>query len=229
MSGERPRVSALVPALNEAATIAATVNALKGTGLVDEIIVIDDASADGTGDLAAAAGAAVIRRPARGGKGEALNAGLAQATGGVLVAVDADTGETAAEVRHLIAPVLSGQADLTIARFPRAQRKGGLGLVKGLARWGIRRLTGLEMESPLSGQRAMRRKVIEELGGFASGFGVEVGMTIDAAWAGFRVREVPVRMTHRETGRDLQSVLHRGRQFVDVARELLARMGRARR
>ncbi|MDI6870042.1 MAG: glycosyltransferase family 2 protein [Bacillota bacterium] len=221
----KPRVTVLIPALNEAATIAATVRAVKATGLVDEVIVIDDASEDGTGRLAEEAGARVLRRAARGGKGGALNAGLAEARGEVIVALDADIGESASEVRHLIAPVLAGQADLTIARFPRARRKGGFGLVKGLARWGIRRLTGLEMESPLSGQRAMRRAVIEDLGGFASGFGVEVGMTIDAARRGFRVREVPVRMSHRETGRDLAGFLHRGRQFLHVVRELLRRMG----
>lgn len=217
------RVTVLIPALNEASTIAATVRAVKATGLVDEVIVIDDASADATGQLAEEAGARVIRRSRRGGKGEALNAGLAEAKGEVIAAIDADTGESAGEVSRLIAPILSGEADLTIARFPRARRKGGFGLVKGLARWGIRRFTGLEMESPLSGQRAMRREVIAALGGFASGFGVEVGMTIDAVRRGFRVWEVPVRMTHRETGRDLAGFLHRGKQFLHVARELLAR------
>ncbi|HHW15754.1 MAG TPA: glycosyltransferase [Firmicutes bacterium] len=223
---DRPvRVSALIPALNEAATIAATVRAVQGTGLVDEVIVIDDASVDGTAELAAAAGARVIRRAHRGGKGEALNAGLAAARGEIVVAVDGDTGESAGEVRHLITPVLNGQADLTIARFPRARRRGGFGLVKGLARWGIHRFTGLLVESPLSGQRAMRREVIEALGGFASGYGVEVGMTIDAARRGYRVREVPVAMAHRETGRDLAGFLHRGRQFLHVARELLRRTG----
>lgn len=225
---DRPRVTALVPALNEAATIAATVKAIQGTGVVDEVIVIDDASVDGTGDVASAAGAKVVTRPGRGGKGRALNVGLKEATGEIIVAVDADTGDSAAEVRHLIAPVLAGQADLTIARFPKAARKGGFGLVKGLAHWGIQRFTGLEMESPLSGQRAMRRAVVEALGGFASGYGVEVGMTIDAAQHGFRVREVPVRMTHRETGRDLAGFLHRGRQFLDVVRVLLNRTGGGR-
>lgn len=231
MSGGEPhpartaRVSALIPALNEAQTIAATVRAVRDTGLVDEVIVIDDASADGTGDLAAAAGARVIRRSRRGGKGEALNAGLAVAQGEIVVAVDGDTGESAGEVRHLLTPILNGQADLTIARFPKARRRGGFGLVKGMARWGIHQFTGLLVESPLSGQRAMRREVIEALGGFASGYGVEVGMTIDAARRGYRVREVPVQMTHRETGRDLSGFLHRGRQFVHVVRELLRRAG----
>ncbi|MGE5508954.1 MAG: glycosyltransferase family 2 protein [Chitinophagales bacterium] len=224
-------MSVLIPALNEAATIQATVQGAWATGLVDEVVVIDDASSDGTGELAAAAGAAVVRRPAPGGKGEALNAGLRAATGEVLVALDGDIGESAVEAGKLIAPVLAGEADLTIARFPKAKRKGGFGLVKGLARFGIRHLAGLEVESPLSGQRAMRRRVIEELGGFASGYGVEVGMTIDACRLGFTVREVPVNMTHRETGRDLAGFWHRGQQFVHVARELARRVvrGGARR
>lgn len=220
---DRMKVSVLIPALNEAATIAATVRGAAGCGLVDEVLVIDDGSVDGTGELAAAAGATMVRRAAPGGKGEALNAGLRQASGEVLVMLDGDIGESASEIGKLLEPVLAGEADLTIARFPRAKRKGGFGLVKGLARWGIRRLSGLEVESPLSGQRALRRAVVEQLGGFASGYGVEVGMTIDAHRLGFVVREVPVNMTHRETGRDVAGFRHRGRQFVHVARELARR------
>lgn len=216
-------VSALVPARNEAGTIVQVVNALRATGVIDEIMVIDDASEDSTADLAEGAGATVLRRTQRGGKGNALNAGLAQATGDVIVAIDADTGDSAAEAAKLLAPVLAGTADLTIARFPRAKRKGGFGLVKGLARLAIRRMAGFSAESPLSGQRAMTRDLLVALGGFAEGYGVEVGMTIDAARRGFRILEVPVEMTHKETGRNLAGFLHRGKQFWHVLREVAKR------
>jgi glycosyltransferase involved in cell wall biosynthesis len=217
-------VSALIPARNEAATIAEVIAAVRGTGLVEEIIVIDDASTDKTADLVQTAGAQVVRRSERGGKGNALNSGLAVAQGKIIVAVDADTGESAAEVAKLLLPVITGEADLTIAAFPRAKRKGGFGLVKGLARWAIKRMANMEAVSPLSGQRAMKREVIEALGGFAHGYGVEVGMTIDASRRGFRIREVPVQMTHHETGRDLAGFMHRGRQFLHVLREVSKRV-----
>jgi hypothetical protein len=70
----------------------------------------------------------------------------------------------------------------------------------------------------------MRRTVLDQIGSFESGFGVEVGLTIDVFRHGFRVKEVPVQMTHAETGRDLAGFLHRGRQFTDVVVVLLKRL-----
>ena len=105
-----------------------------------------------------------------------------------------------------------------------AKKTGGFGIVTTLAKKGIRWFTGLEVASPLSGQRVMRRIVIEKVKFFESGFGVEVGLTIDIFRLGFRVKEIPVQMTHAETGRDLAGFLHRGRQFIDVAIVLAKRL-----
>ena len=58
---------------------------------------------------------------------------------------------------------------------------------------------------------------------FERGFGVEVGMTIDALTAGFRVVEVETTMSHSETGRDLAGFIHRGKQFTGVLLALLKR------
>ncbi|MGE5576374.1 MAG: glycosyltransferase family 2 protein [Syntrophothermus sp.] len=217
-------VTVLIPAYNEAARIARTVRAVLSSGVAGEVLVIDDASQDDTARLAREAGARVLRHERNLGKGGALNTGVKESRGDVLALIDADLGETAAEVARLVAPVLAGEADMTIAAFPRTGKKAGFGLVKGLARWGIRRFAGFEAQSPLSGQRAMRREVVDAVGGFASGFGVEVGLTIDAARKGFRVMEVPVQMSHAETGRDLAGFLHRGKQFWHVGLALLRRM-----
>jgi hypothetical protein len=110
---------------------------------------------------------------------------------------------------------------MTVAVFPAGVKKAGLGLVKGLARSGIRHFTGLCLEAPLSGQRAMRSEVYFEAIPLAGGFGVEVDLTLKAARRGYKIMEVPVSMTHRETGRDVGGVLHRGRQFLHVAGTLL--------
>jgi glycosyltransferase involved in cell wall biosynthesis len=217
------KVSVLIPAHNESIHIYDTVRAVQQVPEVDEIIVVDDASGDNTAELAEKAGAKVIRLPANLGKGGALNKGMTVVTGNIIALVDGDLGRTAGDVRKLIMPVLEGRVDMTIARFARARKKGGFGLVKGLARNGIRIFTGLEMMSPLSGQRVMTRQVFETLGSFASGYGVEVGLTIDVARRGFRIEEVDVNMTHAETGRDLHGFIHRGKQFVHVLKVLASR------
>jgi len=68
----------------------------------------------------------------------------------------------------------------------------------------------------------MRREVLDVVAPFASGYGVEVAMTIKAARSGFRIQEVPTTMHHRVTGRDLSGFLHRGRQFKDVLLALIS-------
>ena len=215
------RVSAVIPAYNEAARIGDTVRGVRSIAEVDEIIVVDDASSDGTADLAREAGARVIALPHNVGKGGALNIGIREAAGEVVVLLDGDLGLSSSEASGLIMPVLENTADMTIARFPRAKKKGGFGLVRNLARCGIRYFAGLESQAPLSGQRAMNRAVLNKVLPFASGYGVEVALTIKVARAGFRVLEVPTQMTHAETGRDLKGFMHRGKQFVHVARVLM--------
>lgn len=210
------RVAAVIPAYNEARYITDTVASLASIPEINEIIVVNDCSGDGTADLAAAAGARVISLERNMGKGAALNKGVAAAAADIYLILDGDLGTSAREAGRLLRPVLSGRADMTVAQFPPALRKGGFGLVKGLARLGIKLNTGLEMKSPLSGQRAMTRKVLERVIPFASGYGVEVGLTIRTARAGFRVLEVPCAMTHAETGRDLKGFIHRGRQFWHI-------------
>ncbi|NLB18101.1 MAG: hypothetical protein GX825_05070 [Syntrophomonadaceae bacterium] len=94
-------------------------------------------------------------------------------------------------------------------------------MVKRLASWGIAR-EGLLVREPLSGQRAMTIEVLEAILPFHSGYGIEIGMTIRAVRNGYRVMEVPVNMSHAETGRDLKGFIHRGRQFLDVGKVLIA-------
>ncbi|ACA60114.1 glycosyltransferase family 2 protein [Candidatus Desulforudis audaxviator] len=216
-------VSVVIPAFNEGRAIARTVAAVRNLPGVSEVIVVDDCSTDDTAARARDSGARVVSLPVNRGKGAALNAGIAAAGGEVIVLLDADLGDSAAEAHKLILPILEGRADLTIARFPAARRRGGFGLVKGLARRGIRHFTGLEMESPISGQRAVRRELLSQLLPLAGGYGVEVGMTIDAAVRGYRLLEVPVQMRHRETGRNWRGFVHRGRQFRDIMLTLIRR------
>ena len=215
-------VAAIVPARDEAARIADTVRALRGISDITEIIVVDDASGDGTADRAKDAGAAVVRLPRRKGKGGALRAGLAKTQAPVVLFIDGDLGRTAGIARRLLEPVLAGEADLTIAAPPPAG-SSGFGLVEGLSRRGIRALTGHSMARPLSGQRALRRDILARAR-IAPRFAVETAMTIDALRAGFRVVEIPLEFEHARTGRDAAGFAHRARQGADVMLALVSRL-----
>lgn len=217
-------VSVLIPAYNEHERIGATVAAVKSIATearIREIIVVDDGSTDDTSERADSAGADVTLRRPHQGKGAALEAARLIAVCPILLLLDADLGDSAVEAMKLVQPIFTGGADMTIARFPDGAGKGGgAGFVVRLARWGIRKLTRQVMASPLSGQRAIRRDVIEEIGGFASGWGTEIALTVEALRHGHRVLEIPVTMTHRVTGRSYADIIHRARQFFDAVRVL---------
>jgi glycosyltransferase involved in cell wall biosynthesis len=214
-------VTAIIPAFNEEARIGETIGGLLRVAEITEIIVVDDGSIDQTAQIGKLSGAhRVISLPQNIGKGGALARGVKAAQYDILCFVDADLGASAAEFATLLTPVLRGEVDMTVARFPAATRPAGIGLVKRLAVWGIERLSGYIPASPLSGQRVLKRIVWDKAICARDGFGVEVGLTVDCVRQGFTMREIPVKMHHRETGRDLQGFRHRGRQFVQVSRTL---------
>lgn len=233
------RVAAVIPAKDEAARIAATVQAASRIAHVDLVIVVDDGSGDATADLARSAGATVIRHPRNRGKAAAMESGAAEAERQdgdgpgdlprALLFIDADLEQSALQTAALAAPVLSGEADLTVAVLPpQRESGGGHGFVVRLARNGIRKATGFVAAQPLSGMRCITREAFEAARPLAHGWGVEVGLTIDVLRGGYRLVEVPCELHHRVTGRDLRSQLHRAAQYRDVARALAARRIRAR-
>ena len=101
---------------------------------------------------------------------------------------DGDLGESAGRLGPLVEAVGAGECDLAVAAFAR-RVGGGFGLALGFARWAERRLCGFEARAPISGQRAMRADVLRAVLPFARGFGMEIGMTVDAVRAGYRVGE----------------------------------------
>ncbi|BCJ85858.1 glycosyltransferase family 2 protein [Effusibacillus dendaii] len=216
------KTGVVVPAYNEAESIAETIRYIRMLPEVDEILVVDDGSSDKTASEAIRAGARVVWHQQNFGKGQALKTAFQSIQSEMVVLLDADIKEGALELRKLIDPVLRGDADMTIAAFPPAVGKQGFGIVKGVAKWGIYRTTGFSAHAPLSGQRAFRKELIQHLN-LADGYGVEVAMTIDALRAGYRLLEVPVHMKNREYGRTWKGFCHRGRQFVHILRALLER------
>ncbi|GAA3405420.1 glycosyltransferase family 2 protein [Paenibacillus hodogayensis] len=222
-------VSVVVPAWNEERTIAATLTALHrirgaaGKPLWSELIVVDDGSTDRTADEAAGLATVVIEHANRLGKGAAMRTGWMRAQGEIVLFADADLGASAVHLAELLAPLRSGEADMAIARFAAPAVNGGFGFVKRFAGNGIFRLTGLKVEAPLSGQRAVRSQLLRQFDRLPEGFGIEVGMTIDAARLGCRICEIPLPLQHRETGKSLSGFWHRGSQMIDISRTMLAR------
>lgn len=209
-------ISVLIPAYNEESRIFDTIKSVLHVAGVEQVVVVDDGSQDDTAKKARLAGAEVIRLTQNGGKGKALNMGASHLTQPIIAILDGDLGLSAGQLSVLADPVLNGEADLTIAAFPPVKNAGGFGFVKGLARFGLRLLAGLQFDAPLSGQRVMRREVLDAVFPFASGYGVEVAMTVAAARGGYRILEVTTTMNHRLTGRDWSGFRHRARQFWHV-------------
>jgi glycosyltransferase involved in cell wall biosynthesis len=219
------RVIALVAARNEAERVAGTVQAIRTIESVDEVVVVVGGSSDETAGEAHRSGARVLIAPESvPGKGGALEGAIDRIEpADIYLFLDADIGATAKEAEVLLVAVRAGLADMAIAALPRQVGHGGFRLVKKAAGAAILALSGFRTREPLSGQRAVRREVLDAVRPLAGGFGVEVAMTVDAVRAGFRVLEIPVAMQHEVTGRDLAGFLHRGRQGVDVLRVALSR------
>jgi glycosyltransferase involved in cell wall biosynthesis len=223
------RIIAIVTARDEGDRLPATLAALRGALPGAQIVVADDGSRDATPQAALKAGAELVRTvPAR-GKGGAATAAAERVLADALhpdrpivVLCDGDLGESAARLGALATVIERGEADLVVAAFARTEG-GGLGLAMGFARRAVRGLCGLDLHAPISGQRALRGDLLPFVVPFAHGFGMEIGMTVDAARAGYRVAEVPLELAHRATGRDVRGFLHRGRQLADFARVWLDR------
>lgn len=218
------KVIAIVPAFNEEVVIRDTVRSLKSLEMIDDVIVVNDGSTDRTAQVAREGGARVVSLEKNLGKGDALNYALDSEKYDVVLLIDADLGRSAGEASKLLAPILEDRSDMTIAIFSKTKEKGGFGLVKKLAAWGIKKITSKEMKEPLSGQRAIKEEIIKKIGEFDSGFGIDVGLTIDALKSGFRVTEISTRMFHRHTGRNLKGFTHRGYQFWCVLKAILRRL-----
>jgi hypothetical protein len=135
---------------------------------------------------------------------------------------DGDLGASAARLAPLVEAVRQGECDLAVAAFSR-RVGGGFGLALGFAHWAIRRLCGVETRAPISGQRALRAEVLGAVLPFAAGFGMEIGMTVDAVRAGYSVAEYELDLEHRSTGRTLAGFAHRAAQLRDFARAYVAR------
>ncbi|MGI8803085.1 MAG: glycosyltransferase family 2 protein [Solirubrobacteraceae bacterium] len=214
-----PPTIVILTARDEADRLGATLDALARAFPAAPVVVGDDGSTDGTAAVARGRGAMVVGGLRPQGKGGTATRAARRALelggpGTVYVLCDGDLGETALELVALERAVRGDAADLAVAAFA-TRPGGGFGLALGFAGWAIRKRGGPTLRAPISGQRALTAEALRRVLPFAPRFGMEIGMTVDAARAGLRIREIELGLSHRATVRDWRGFLHRARQLAD--------------
>jgi glycosyltransferase involved in cell wall biosynthesis len=196
-------VSLIIPALNEAACLGPLLAELP-TGLVQEVLVVDNGSTDDTAGAARHAGARVIGEPRR-GYGYACAAGVAAARGNVLAFMDGDGSFIPGELGELLAPVLSGTADLTLgSRMHRGMAPSAMPPHQRFGNSLVARLMSLLYGVPLTDLgpfRAVRRDLLAALDMRERTYGWPVEMIVKAARHRARIVELPVSYRPRIAGR----------------------------
>lgn len=158
---KQPRVSVVIPALNEEATIAEIVKAVRAVDKSYEVIVVDDGSTDRTEAEASGAGARVIRNPYNIGNGASVKRGCLAARGDVVVMLDADGQHPPEAIPQLVEHI--GAFDLCIGSRTRQSttsriRNLGNHLLNAIATW----IAGQKVEDLTSGFRAFKKPVLYE-------------------------------------------------------------------
>ncbi|RZK62866.1 MAG: glycosyltransferase family 2 protein [Hymenobacter sp.] len=200
------RIGVLIPAHNEGRAIGLVLGEIPA-GLVQEVVVVDNASTDDTAAAARAAGATVVAEP-RAGYGRACLAGLAyyaaQPSGRspeIIVFLDGDHSDFPAEMPALLAPLLSGAAELVIGSRALGEReRGALLPQQRFGNWlaaSLLRLRYGGTTTDLGPFRAIRADALTRLGMADTNYGWTVEMQVKAARLGLRVVEVPVRYRRR--------------------------------
>jgi glycosyltransferase involved in cell wall biosynthesis len=192
-------VTVVLPCLNEkdavGLCVAQAIEAMRNAGIGGEVIVVDNRSSDGSAEVAAAAGARVIREPRR-GYGRALRTGFEQARGAVVVMADADGTYDLSKLSEIARPVMADEVDLNLATrldgatretMPLLHRYLGTPVITYLtSRASGRKLTA----DSQTGYRAFRRDRILDLGLVGNGMELASEMLIKSARAGLRIGNI---------------------------------------
>jgi glycosyltransferase involved in cell wall biosynthesis len=201
--GERVRVSVIIPTLNEADNLRYVISALPA--IVDEVLIVDGGSTDGTVEEARRLRHDVrIIEELRPGKGRALATGFEEATGDILVMLDADGSMDPNEIPTLVAMLESGADVVKGSRFLQGAGTEDMGALRRSGNAGLKLLVRIMFGGRYSdlcyGYMAFWRDVLPAFEGDAPGFEVETMLNVRALAAGLRVAEVPSFERNRISG-----------------------------
>ncbi|MEJ6950123.1 glycosyltransferase family 2 protein [Natronospora cellulosivora (SeqCode)] len=213
------KISIVIPAYNEEDIIGCTLNNLTFSW-IDQIIVVNDGSSDNTKNIIQKYKVELLDLKENCGKGNAINQGILETCGDIILIIDADLGESVVEIEKLIEPLIDREAkvEFTIAVLPIIG--GGLGFVRKLADISLKYLIGENMRAPLSGQRAFKRDVLEKIYPLREGFGLEMGINIALFKNNIKFEEVDCEFQHRITKQSFSGYIHRSKQFLDIIKSI---------
>ncbi len=198
MTQARDDILILVPAYNEAAYIGDVVrSALKYA----PVIVIDDGSTDGTGGVAALAGAKVIQHAVNRGKGRALNTGFAHAVQrkvDAVITIDADGQHDPDEIPKFIEAFQAGLGDIIIGQRDFSQMPARNQFGNRVGTFLLSLAMGQHIPDNQSGYRLLSRPVLETVRTDATRFEAEVELLLRARLAGFRIAWIPIKTIYTE-------------------------------
>ncbi|UCZ54620.1 glycosyltransferase family 2 protein [Bacillus shivajii] len=214
------RADIIIPAYNEGDMIKETLTHLRQCTWINNLIVIDDGSADNTFTEALPLVDKMLHHERNKGKVQAVKTGLPYVEAGIVLLLDADLGLSIIEAEKLLVPLTDSRVDMTIATFP-PPVNGGFSLVKRRASHTIYKKTGVHLSSPLSGQRGFKSEWIPHILDMPSvGFGLEMSLNISFLKKGAKLKEVKTNMTHREHGKSMYGFYHRLKQLVEMEKSL---------
>jgi glycosyltransferase involved in cell wall biosynthesis len=195
------QLTIIIPAYNEAATIAEAIRRVLATGRAEEIVVVDDGSTDGTAEIlsriqnANAPVVRVLRHAQNRGKGAAIRTGLAIATGDLVLVQDADLEYEPAEYPVLLAPFSDPAVQVVYgSRNLRRNPHSNFAFYWGgrFLSWVANRLYGSHITDEATGYKVVRTGLLRELHLDSEGFEFCAEVTAKLLRRGVRIREVPI-------------------------------------
>jgi len=214
----------VIPAYNECETVGKVVDGTRQVlfemGIEHEIVVVDDASTDGTGKVARSKGATALINQENQGKGYSIRRGLTYAKNGFVVTIDADGNHSPYDLPTVLKPLLAGEAEVVIgSRFLGQQPK--MPWIKLFGAKGLNFLvfaiTGRYLTDVPSGFRAYSPKALSGLNLDSKGFEVEAEMTVEMLKKRCRFVEVPVSYFERAFGVSRIHILEVALRILETA------------
>ncbi len=190
------KISCVIPAFNEESTIINVIKNLKKIKVIDEIIIVDDGSTDGTYKNAKSEGVKVIKHAHNKGKGAAIKTGVLHSSGDIILFLDADLYSISPKkIASILQPIETDKADFVKTSFTRARGRVTELVVKPLFKVIF---PFIKFNQPLSGQFAIKRDLFKELK-IDDKWGVDVQILLQLVKKGIRISEVDIgKLKHKK-------------------------------